>query len=658
MAKFSSPEEIKFERVTSVLRDWVNEYFENQKSLQNCHVMSDTCELPDGLIFDKELQMCLRTLYSRDAKSRFEDVEPTFRQTYSWLFDRKVGFEDWLQGKVSSNIYWIQGKPASGKSTLMKFAMTSDLTREFLKQYDENYWVVAGFFFHDRGTSAQKSAEGFLQHILHQLLMQQNQLFELIYPISKRVLEEELGWSTDSGRPLPIAWNLDSVRKALTLIGRKSITKVNICLFVDALDEHAGGHRELILILKDIAEFTKNPFFRVRLILAGRPENVFRTAFQDCPGFSIHNHTTEDIRQYTKGRVQQEWQRVLTTQPREELEILTERIVEKAEGVFLWVKLVVDEIVEGLCEGDTDEELETLLSTMPTELGDLYTRALRRRSRSSLEIIAKYPEEAYVMFQILSCTFQPITLYYFLAATLFLTTGEDTYPNLQRLSQEQMERRLNSRSAGLLEVTRAEPKFVQFIHQTVKEFIKSANGNEVLKEGLLGKRLESGYRLMFRYILKLCEFFVPDTPDHDAQHFVGSLFPYYAAFLEWREEWRVADSFESAILGRPKTVEQKIILCILSTIGYEHTGVNWIVRKTHTCRCLFFFVCNLPLSFKDYVSRQKTNMDRDELHVVLDSISSSRYGTFTWYDEPRRSAHLRESRARFLQILMDEGLVA
>ncbi|KAL9092274.1 MAG: hypothetical protein Q9165_004448 [Trypethelium subeluteriae] len=147
MAKFSSTADVKFQRVTSVLQDWVNKSLENQKPQQNCHVLSDTYELPDGLVFDRELQMCLETLYSREAKSRFEDIEPTYRETYNWLFNREVGFEDWLEGKISSNIYWIQGKPASGKSTLMKFAMTSDLIREFLKHYDENYWVIAGFFF-------------------------------------------------------------------------------------------------------------------------------------------------------------------------------------------------------------------------------------------------------------------------------------------------------------------------------------------------------------------------------------------------------------------------------------------------------------------------------------------------------------------------------
>ena len=53
-----------------------------------------------------------------------------------------------------------------------------------------------------------------------------------------------------------------------------------------------------------------------------------------------------------------------STKYNESLRNLVRSIVQRAQGVLLWVKLVVRKIVEGVCEGDTVDELTTLLSTI------------------------------------------------------------------------------------------------------------------------------------------------------------------------------------------------------------------------------------------------------------------------------------------------------
>jgi hypothetical protein len=124
----------------------------------------------------------------------------------------------------------------------------------------------------------------------------------------------------------------------------------------------------------------------------------------------------------------------------------------RAQGVFLWVRLVIDEMIEGLCEGDTIHELRSLLSTIPSELEELYARALRRVRRASPRTLLNHRYEAYVMFQVASHATAQFLLYPFLAAFFFLTTGKALSSDLERLSVDQMVRRLNSPSFGLLEV--------------------------------------------------------------------------------------------------------------------------------------------------------------------------------------------------------------
>ena len=645
LARFSSTEDIKFQRVVSVLQDWVEESLENQHNQQHLQSLDKTPALPDGLVFDKELNQCLKSLHSDEARYRFEDIEPAHHKTYKWLFDDQVGFEDWLEGKNPSNIYWIQGKPGSGKSTVMKFAINHHLTRKLLSKYTDNFWVVSGFFFHDRGTTAQKSAEGFLREVLYQMIHHQKQLFVLIYPIFAKILGQK-GQSTNSSHSLADRWTLKVLRDVLELIGRKSTDEVNICLFVDALDEHDGNHRELVLILRGMAQLTANPAFRVRLALAGRPENVFKTAFQDCPGFSIHEYTTDDIRCYAEDRIQADMPRELSVEYEEGLRNLVANIVLKAQGVFLWVRLVVGEIIEGICEGDTMEELMSLLSTIPTELGELYKRALRRSSRGSLEALTRNRIEAYVMFQVASCARKPFSLYEFLAATHLSTTGRGTYPDIQRLSEEQMERRLNSRSAGLLEVSRKGKGSVQFIHQTVKEFMTAGVGETLIREGLSDRRLETGSALIFRYVLKLFDNFTLENLDLDAQEFVIREFLHYAIILEWKEEQCVADSLEPIILRLPEELQYEILSRILrATIHYFREFVpNTWHRERRMNLCVFYLLCYLPLSLKKSLMNHKASMKREELYVLLK--------TLTLVDCDKNYL------TKLLQVLTDEGVVA
>src|SRR5205085_1072168 len=55
-----------------------------------------------------------------------------------------------------------------------------------------------------------------------------------------------------------------------------------------------------------------------------------------------------------------------------------EYIVEHAQGVFLWVKLVGEELLAYEEEGYSEEQIFEFLKRLPTELEDLYRRMLER----------------------------------------------------------------------------------------------------------------------------------------------------------------------------------------------------------------------------------------------------------------------------------------
>jgi hypothetical protein len=64
-----------------------------------------------------------------------------------------------------------------------------------------------------------------------------------------------------------------------------------------------------------------------------------------------------------------------------QLEGLLRLTVDKAEDVFIWIRVVVDELLEGLCEGYTIAELKDVLESLPSEMNDLYKSTISRSYR-------------------------------------------------------------------------------------------------------------------------------------------------------------------------------------------------------------------------------------------------------------------------------------
>ena len=621
MAKFPSADDINFRRVAAVLRRWIGQVHDvHHRQQLSIPLDSDFHRLPDELVFDQFYQTCLDSLNVPDARRRFEEVESPYCQTYDWLFGNDLSFTSWLKGQLSHPIFWIQGKPGSGKSTVMKYAVGHPKTRMLLAEFNKSTWRIASYFFHDRGSSVQKSIEGLTREILYQILLQDRSIFTSLFHFFERQCIEETvvaptSTNTSSNvqrRRVLAPWTLHSMRNALFQIRENVKFDMSICLFIDALDEHDGDQRELVFALGLLKQLAQNPSFKLRICLASRPENIFKEEFKDCPGFAIHEHTVNDIRLYTQRSMQTALDRgSLSKDGVNSLQLLSENVIKKAQGVFLWVKLVIEELIEGLREGDSFEELDDLLDSIPTELSELYTRALRRNRRNSLIASTKSKEEAYIMFQIASSWFSPFDIYQFLSASLFLLTGRSSYPELQRLSAQQLRHRLYSRSAGLLEALdfRNVTVHVQFIHQTVKEYMIAGEGRQIIQDWMPESRRESGNKLIFRYLLYLIKSFKSGSLDYEDQKLVFENFSFYTQKLESEEGYCVGPEFETH-LWKLSDDEQ---LTLLTGVDLQAlTGELKGCLRSRVCLLLFYLLCGLPLSFSRSLQSLKDELTEGE----------------------------------------------
>ncbi|KAK5120710.1 hypothetical protein LTR85_006068 [Meristemomyces frigidus] len=310
----------------------------------------------------------IESLHFPEIQSRWRAIEEPYPSTYYWaLSESSLRFRPWLE--TGDGIFWVTGKAGSGKSTLMKFICEQQLTLKLLAKWcDPQPLVLATFYFWYAGTSLQKSTSGLLRTVLHRILSVDKALAQIAFP--RQFLQ---------GDPSSLVpWKYSELVKAVKSVashqnGQRVRTK--FCMFIDGLDEYNGNHMELVALLKDLA---RNP--DIKLCVSSRPWKAFRSAFESKVSYlRLEDLSRPNIKRYVAGSMQDGLAQV-PTEPgmiAEAVQLIDE-IVDKAEGVFLWVYLVVKSILRGLAEGDPIHMLRHRVQEFPAVLEEFFRNMLSR----------------------------------------------------------------------------------------------------------------------------------------------------------------------------------------------------------------------------------------------------------------------------------------
>lgn len=160
------------------------------------------------------------------------------------------------------------------------------------------------------------------------------------------------------------------VKRALDhIIVRLGSQNINLRIFVDGLDEwDAPEGRDRWDLTKQLLEWASVERGSVKICVASREEPSFITDFSPYPKFRLQNLAQHDMEHYVDARLQ-----VITDKAvRDDV---MRKIPQKAEGIFLWVRLVVLEIREESMIDDSYRNTN-ILDRFPPGLKDILDHAM------------------------------------------------------------------------------------------------------------------------------------------------------------------------------------------------------------------------------------------------------------------------------------------
>jgi hypothetical protein len=298
-------------------------------------------------------------------------------------------FSDWLRS--TETVYWISGKPGSGKTTIMNYILAQSQTREYLNLWKSDSTVVSHYLWRP-GTTMQQSIKGLLCSLLHQLLLEDIAAVETMLRGNEEIKYKD----TDTD------WSEEELQKHLEDVA--SHYSRPIAIFLDGLDEvlSKDGVQRLLRIverLKDLNESTG----KIKICLASRPEPLLSKLLGGYPKLRLEHLNHLDPLKYAEDQIciPDDYsinmnanfvlhhgnitfsQRRLPS--RYELrDWLVSSLVTKAEGVFLWLCLTTTTLKKALNEGETVEDLKHRIDNLPGDLVDLYADMWVRANNDSV----------------------------------------------------------------------------------------------------------------------------------------------------------------------------------------------------------------------------------------------------------------------------------
>lgn len=412
---------------------------------------------------------CNSEIFDDETESDDSDALPDSTSTHSVRQKGAQRFREWLGEPNSDDLFWISGKPGSGKSTLMKFLASHRTTLDTLKlcqppEITSRPTVISHFIW-SAGHPIEAQIKGLLCSLAFQLL-ENDKLF------GQAVLER---FPATRSKDSHSDWSEKDIKKIF--ISSLERPPSQVCIFIDGLDEIDPSDGQIPL-LDFVEELRKIP--RVKLCVSSRPEPILQDCLVQYPSFRMSDMTFWDIRKFASTSLENSF-RGASDQDRHEL---IYEICGTADGVFLWVALAINNLKRGIAKGDGIKDLHERLRALPKDLVDLFCHMWRRlgddepiyrkeaaRIFNAFLASLRASDDVHIyldsssLVNILLATDAKLTSRIIEMGPMSTVSKQELHSHLQ-----EMGRLVETRCAGLLEIDPDELA-VNFVHRSAKEFL-------------------------------------------------------------------------------------------------------------------------------------------------------------------------------------------
>ncbi|OAL66275.1 hypothetical protein A7C99_3383 [Trichophyton rubrum] len=473
MCRFTGKDDPGYQQVGSELRRVTNklrlEYKISQDKAQD--IKSEHIE-------------CLRSLSVPEADMWDYNVDQEVQATCTWLFDKEeyCSWKDTSNLDMKNSLLRVKGKLGTGKSTSVRVAMS-----RLWSEQSTCPGIKLAFFFDNLTNTPEEPQLRLFKSLLFQLFQQSKQIFLKFMPIFRRKKSfHNSHW----------AWSEDEL-KSFFLSVMKDLPVSSAFIFIDALHECEEA-RDVITFFESVRTSSIEKNIPLKICYSSRHYPPIEVG--DYAELIIDAHNNYDIQNY----IQRKLKPLLK---RRYIDKLMDRIAEKAQGVFLWVVLVVSKVIKAHDHGESMERMQEIVENVPDKLESLYREALK-------SALMKRPGETLSLFQWVLCTVRLISLTELRYALIFQKNGYKSQAEAESCSSfiecdQQMDILHRVRTGGLTDTSTRKAintayarqifdadnqTTIHLVHDSVRDFLLNHGGFQLLDSGSVDDILRQGHK--------------------------------------------------------------------------------------------------------------------------------------------------------------------
>lgn len=318
--------------------------------------------------------------------------------------------------------------------------------------------VTASFWFWAAGSRLQRSLLGLYRTLLFHMLQTDASLCHIAFP----------HWQQ---RFKAVEPTMEMVTAGMRKVLQSELLRTKFLFVVDGMDEYENdsmGKADLAWLMRDMTVSS-----RVKLLVSSRPEAPFRTELDQCPSLRLETLTRPDITEFVETKLLANSRlRSVPDYERDEIKEIANLIINHAQGVFLWVALVLRLTLDGIIHQDEPSTIRDRIMLLPRELNEMFNHILMER------IPERHRKEAFRYLLIARQCVTSLDSRPMLDVVMVAAQEASTYEKACELATSDPSRlnaisidfrnRLSNRCEGLLECNDSR---VDFLHRSLFDYL-------------------------------------------------------------------------------------------------------------------------------------------------------------------------------------------